>query len=100
MRNRRPGDPPDRDEGLQAGKVIRIGGVKRQSLGDRGRCDHQVDDSSTRSPASSDDSRGHAAEDTRGLGVEWHGVEFVLDTLQDLKTPGSLGVLVIPVLLV
>jgi len=31
-------------------------------------------------------------------GVERHGIEFVLDALQDLKAPGALGVLVIPVL--
>jgi hypothetical protein len=100
VRDRRPGDRHDGQQGAETGEVIWIGGVKRQSLGDRSRCDHQVDDSSPRLAAGSDDGRCHAAEDTGGLDVEGHGIEFVLDPLQDLKTPGTLGVFVIPVLLV
>src|SRR5580693_1067316 len=100
LSNWRPCDAHDGKEGGQAGVVIGVSGVERQSFGDRGRGDHQVGDSPPGGAASGDDSRGDTAEQAGCLGIERYGVELVLGALEDFQAPGSFGMLVVLVLLV
>ena len=98
--NGRPGNREDPDEAIQTDEVVGIRREQRQPLGDGRGGDHQVHDSAPRLTSGRHDRCRHAAEDAGRLGVEWDRVKFVLGTLQDLKAPRALGMLVISVLLV
>jgi hypothetical protein len=79
------------EKGVQAGEVIGVGRVKRQPLGDRSSCDHQIGDAAPRLTGGRDDGCRHAPKDAGRLGLEWHRVKLVLDPLQDVQAPGSFG---------
>src|SRR5215470_3472983 len=94
------GNSDDADQGFQAREVIGVGGEQRQPFGDRRGRDHQVDYSPPWLSAGSDDSRRYSPVDAGRFSVERHRIELALSPLQDVEPPGSLGVLVVAVLLV
>jgi len=100
VRDRRPADRNDADEGIKAGEAGGIGRIQRQALGSGGGGDHQVGGRAPWFTACGDGGCGHAAVDAGYLGIKRHRVELALGPLQDLKPPRALGVFVVGIVLV